>query len=152
MIIEFKREFQAELEKFFEIVLAKRGWKFEPEGKHSIIRNIEAEFCSNRGGFWLYTMDDRIIGTIALRQIDKSNNIGEIKSMYVLPNYQGKGYGKELLTYTLGQAKNLGYEYVRLDTTLDSERAIKLYKMAGFYEIERYNENKTAELFMEIMI
>ena len=72
--------------------------------------------------------------------------------MYVLPQYQGKGYGRSLLNYAIKQARDNGYDYIRLDTTKNSNNAINLYKSSDFYEIERYNDNNVAEVFMELKI
>lgn len=41
------------------------------------------------------------------------------------------------------------YEKMCLDTLSTSKKAIKLYKAAGFKEIVRYNDNMTADVFME---
>ncbi len=63
---------------------------------------------------------------------------------------KGNGYGKLRLNYALQKAKEFGYKRIRLDTTLDSIKAILLYKKFNFYEIEKYNDNIYAEVFMEL--
>lgn len=152
MIKEYTSEIQPKLEEFFEVVLNAAGWGFHPEGRHSPLRNINNTYPKDKGGFWLYYLDNMIIGTVAVRSIDDINKIAELKCMYVLPEYQCRGYGKKLLKYALEQAENIGYRYIRLDTRLESVKAINLYKATGFYEIERYNDNEMAELFMEMEI
>ena len=49
------------------------------------------------GIFWCLFYEQTLIGTVALRTIDDENKIVELKRMFVLPEYQGKGIGKELV-------------------------------------------------------
>ncbi|WP_051003976.1 GNAT family N-acetyltransferase [Gottschalkia acidurici] len=67
-------------------------------------------------------------------------------------NIKEKKYGRTLFNYALKKAKEKGYSYIRLDTTKDSVKAINLYRSANFYEIQRYNNNNIADVFMELKI
>lgn len=140
---------QNELENFYEIVFKFMGWNFDITGRHSYIKDILSAYPNCTGGFWVGVVDNKIIGTVAIRILDKVNYICELKSMYVLPSFQGKGYGRRLLEHALDQAKQLDYKIIRLDTTSELKQAISLYSKYGFYEISRYNDNKYAEIFME---
>lgn len=133
MIKEYTSEIQPQLEEFFEIVLNAAGWGFYPEGRHSPLRNIYNEYPRDKGGFWLYYLDNMIIGTVAVRSIDNIKKIAELKCMYVLPEYQGRRYGKKLLKYALEQAESIGYRYIRLRLRLLSRllhRVEQLFLMA----------------------
>lgn len=149
MLIEYNAKIQKDIEIFFEIVINARGWNFDINGKHSIIKNIPTSFPKEYGGFWIEIIENKIIGTVGIRQIDFFQRIAELKSMYVLPEYQGKGYGRKLMEFALSKAKTLNYKTIRLDTTLDSYKALDLYEKNGFYRIERYNKNMDAQVFME---
>jgi GNAT superfamily N-acetyltransferase len=149
LIKEFSYEMQSKIEKFFEIVINARGWGFDPTGRHSFVKDISSAFPTYKGGLWIAEADNRIIGTVAIRSLVEADCIGELKSMYVLPEYQGKGYGYLLLNYALQKADEFGYKIIRLDTAKDSINAISLYKKCGFYEIEKYNDNIFAEVCME---
>ena len=72
--------------------------------------------------------------------------------MYVLQKYQGKNYGRTLFNHALKKAKENGYRYIRLYTTKDLVKAINLHRSANFYEIEGYNNNNIADVFMELKI
>jgi putative acetyltransferase len=152
VIKEFSSNMQNEIEKFFETVFNVRGWGFDPVGRHSFVKNISATYPILKGGLWIAEVDNRIIGTVAIRSINKLERVGELKRMYVLPEYQGNGYGKSLLNHALVKANDLGYKIIRLDTTRDSVKALSLYRKCGFYEIERYNDNVYGEVFMEVKI
>jgi putative acetyltransferase len=142
---------QDQIEEFFEIVFNALGW-FDPAGRHSFVKDIPSAYPAHEGGFWIGEIDNKIAGTVAIRLLDKSRNICELKRMYVLPEYQGKGYGKLLLAHAIEKAKSYGYEFIRLDATKSLVKAILLYRKFGFYEIERYNDNIYAQVFMEAKI
>ena len=69
--------------------------------------------------------------------------------MAVLPEYQGKGYGRLLLDNLIDEARKKSLSILRLDTMKSYEKALNLYRSTGFYEIERYNDNYRAEVYME---
>lgn len=46
-----------------------------------------------------------LIGTVAVRIIDIDDKVAELKRMFILPEYQGKGYGRLLLEYAIDYAR-----------------------------------------------
>jgi len=46
-------------------------------------------------------------------------------------------------------AAELEFSRLRLDSIRDKAAALHLYKRFGFQEIERYNDNPHADIFME---
>jgi ribosomal protein S18 acetylase RimI-like enzyme len=150
--INFVPEMQSKLDAFFETMYSSRGLQYEPEGCHQDLRNIAVIYQVNGGGFWVLQDVDLIIGTIGLKILDRNNGIGEVKRIAVLPNYQGRGYGKKLLNHLLAVAKTNSLTILRLDTMKSLAKALNLYYHLGFYEIERYNDNFRAEVFMELKL
>ena len=50
-------------------------------------------------------------------------------------------------------AREIGYQRMRLDTFPFMKSAIRLYEGYGFYPIERYNDNPAENaVFMELML
>lgn len=68
-------------------------------------------------------------------------NFGEIVSIYILPEYIGKGYGKRLLTAVINELAYLGYHDIFLWVLEDNLRARKFYEKAGFIYGENYLED-----------
>lgn len=102
----------------------------------------------NKGGIILAYWDNALCGCIALRNI--SDDICEMKRLYVRQNHRGFGVGKQLICELITQAKTFSYKYMRLDTLPSMTSAIKLYRSLGFYEIAAYRYNPIAStLFME---
>ena len=77
-----------------------------------------------------------------------------MKRLYVRPEFRGKGVGIALMNAVLREAKQIGYQRVRLDTIqpLMSD-AIAMYRRFGFYEIAPYRPNPIAgTLYMELAL
>lgn len=132
---------------FMERCLPESGRVFELDGRHYAYKDIEKNFLK----FWCMYDGDDIIGTVAIRDIGQRR--GEIKSLYLLNDYQGKGFGRKLFDLALTEVKRAGFNEVYLDTIrANSKRALDMYKKAGFVEIEKYNDNPVADVFMKLVI
>lgn len=150
-IIAFKPSMQQSLEDFFIKCFSAIGIPYSPNDRHSDIANVKQHYMKN-GCFWCLFNNEILIGTIALRTIDIENNTAELKRMFVLPEYQGKGYGRLLLNYAIDYAKEHKYNKIFLDTRKQFSAAQHLYKSTGFRETEKYNDNDRAELYFELLL
>jgi ribosomal protein S18 acetylase RimI-like enzyme len=59
-----------------------------------------------------------------------------LAELYVVPARRGEGYGRELVTEAVRVARERGADYAFLVTTVDDERAQRLYEAAGFRRTE----------------
>ena len=60
---------------------------------------------------------------------------GEIKRMWVRPNFRGLGYGKAMLDHLAEYARQHGVGVLRLETGIHQHAAIRLYEREGFKRI-----------------
>jgi putative acetyltransferase len=60
---------------------------------------------------------------------------GEIKRMYVRPQFRGLGFGKLLLDHLTDYAHAHGVGLLRLETGIHQTAAIRLYERTGFQRI-----------------
>lgn len=90
-----------------------------------------------RSRFVIAWVDDEPAGCGALRPMSDVT-IGEIKRMYVRPNYRGRGISKRLLTTLEDAAAEFAYREVWLETGLLQPAAISLYKRMGYRRIPCY--------------
>ena len=118
------------------------------------VKNIFPEFASIKpyeGIIYLLMVDDKAVGMGALRKLE--DGVGEIKRMFIRPEFQGKGYGKEMMNLLIEKARELGYSTLRLDTAYFLEAAVHIYKSAGFKERGKYpgteSEGEPHYIYME---
>jgi len=104
--------------------------------------NIEslASYRPQEGIFYLLQEGEEIVGMGAIRKLKK--DVGEIKRMYIRPEFRGKGFGKALLQQLLAKGKEFGFSAVYLDTALFMKAAQHIYRSAGFVEREQYPESE----------
>ncbi len=76
----------------------------------------------------------KIIGTASFckSRWEKYSEYGEIVSIYFLPDYIGKGYGRLLLDKCIEELKRRGFSKVLLWVLEDNSRARKFYEKNGF--------------------
>jgi GNAT superfamily N-acetyltransferase len=67
---------------------------------------------------------------------------GEIKRMYVRPQFRGRGLSKLMLDHLADYARNHGIGILRLETGIYQQAAIRLYERMGFQSIPPCGEYK----------
>ena len=60
---------------------------------------------------------------------------GELKRMYVRPQFRGSGFGMMMLNHLADYARARGISLLRLETGIHQRAAISLYERMGFYRI-----------------
>lgn len=67
---------------------------------------------------------------------------GEIKRMYVRPQFRGLGFGKMMLSHLADYSRSRGIGLLRLETGIHQEAAIGMYEGTGFHRISPFGEYK----------
>ena len=78
--------------------------------------------------------NDRYIGTSATCKArdEKMKDWGEIVSLYLLPEYFGKGYAEPLFMYAVNDLLEKGYDQIYLWVLEKNIRAQRFYEKCGF--------------------
>ena len=78
--------------------------------------------------------DGQFIGTSSYcgSRSPEFDGFGEIVSIYLLPEFMGRGYGKKLLDAVIQELIKLGYDDIFLWVLEDNIRARKFYEKSGF--------------------
>jgi DNA-binding MarR family transcriptional regulator/GNAT superfamily N-acetyltransferase len=95
------------------------------------------------GLFLVARADDEVIACGGVQRHTRA--VGEIKRMWVHPDWRGCGLGARMLSALEDHARRLGYREVYLDTNGTLVEAIAMYDRAGYRRIGRYNDNPYAE-------
>ena len=123
---------------------------YESKGTLNDMDDIRRTYFDDDGIFLVMIDEEQLIGTGAIRKID--NEICELKRLWLLFEYHGKGLGYRMIRELFAFAREKGYQKIRLETDRDYQnRAFELYKRLGFYEIPRYSQHKD-EVAMEMTL
>ena len=129
---------------FLANCLPESGRSFDPEGRHAHLLDVDASFEA----FWCLVDHGEVVGCAEARRL--SPEACELKTLFVYERLQGRGLGRRLAQRVIDHARERGYRVVRLDTMSTSTSAIALYRRLGFRDIERYDDNPMADVFMEL--
>ena len=99
-----------------------------------------SSYIPPEGIYYILQVENKIAGMGALRKLKPS--VGEVKRMYIRPEYRGKGLGKAILEKLLKKGKEFGYTTILLDTGLFMSAAQHIYHLAGFQDREEYPESE----------
>jgi putative acetyltransferase len=142
--IDGARDLFREYENWLGVSLCFQG--FEEE-----LAALPGKYAAPGGRLLLAYSDDELAGCIAFRPLEKG--VCEIKRLFVRERFQGQGLGRMLLEQLIDEARVAGYKKMRLDSWIPKMgKAIGMYRVHGFYEIEPYNENPYEMIFMELAL
>lgn len=138
----YNKKYENSLIDFLQRCLPESGRELDINGRHTFYRDIENCFVA----FWCMFDNDKIVGTVAIKELDKTRC--ELKSLYLFESYHSKGLGRCLLRKAVEFATESGYEEMYLDSLSTSKKALALYSKFGFVQTEQYNQNEFADVFM----
>jgi ribosomal protein S18 acetylase RimI-like enzyme len=99
------------------------------------------------GAMLLGRVDGDPAAIAGVRHLD--TEVAEVKSMYVVPAYRGRGLATRLIDELHAVARERGCRAARLDTSAYLTAAVALYRSAGYTEVADYNGNAKADLWLE---
>ncbi|WP_409293820.1 GNAT family N-acetyltransferase [Peribacillus sp. SCS-26] len=89
------------------------------------------------GGIFLLYHQEKPIGVVrSSRDVYNNEAVLNIGPLALIPEYQGKGLGRQLLRKALEFGKRSGYPKAVLSANGDNERAVRLYLKEGFKKEE----------------
>lgn len=99
------------------------------------LEDVDGFYGGGGGGFWCARDDDRVIGTIALKDIDEGN--GVLRKMFVAADRRGSQHGvaQALLDHLVAHARAQGLTAILLGTTSAFLAAHRFYEKNGFGKI-----------------
>lgn len=118
------------------------GWELE---------GLPGLYGAEGGALLLAFYKEEPAGTIALRRLDRA--AGEVKRLYLRPQFRGLGLGRALLQAVIERASNLGYERLYADTLPVMTDALSLYERVGFSRTSAYSLHPTPDaIFLKLQL
>ncbi len=108
------------------------------------------KFIPPCGRLLLGYVDNRLAGSACLKEL--KGDTGEVKRMYVRPEYRKMGLGRTLLDRLVEEAGQIGYGQLRLDSAGFMSDAHRLYRAAGFRDIKAYAESEIPSEFQKYWV
>ena len=113
------------------------------------LAGLPGDYAPPEGRLLLALQNGQTAGCIALRPLEPG--VCEMKRLYVRPAFRDHGVGKVLVDRVIQEARNAGYQRMRLDTLPSMRSAQALYRRLGFQEIAPYYDNPVAgAVFLEL--
>ena len=121
------------------------------QGIERELAEFSAMYGPPEGLFLLALSGGEPAGGVGLRSLGEG--LCEMKRLFVYDRFKGRKVGRILCLRLIEEARQLGYEKMRLDTLARMEAAIRLYASLGFKEIAayRFNPDPTTK-YMELSL
>ena len=106
--------------------------------------HIKKELLHPNSDFYWILFRKKIIGYLKLNFNDAQTEVVnlkesfEIERIYILSNFQRKGFGKDVLSKAISLGKNKGFSYLWLGVWEQNENAIAFYTKKGFEIFDRH--------------
>jgi putative acetyltransferase len=112
-------------------ILAEFGFTPDPAGTDADLEDLELSY-SRRGGTFEVAVgpNGELLGCVGLYPLEMETV--ELRKMYLRADARGLGLGRRLLAHALDVAHDRGYGTVVLQTASVLERAVSMYRRAGF--------------------
>jgi putative acetyltransferase len=116
------------------------------------LAGLPGHYAPPDGRLLLAQYETQLAGCVALHKWE--NGVCEMKRLYLRPAFRGKGLGRVLAKTIIAQAREIGYQRMRLDTIEPIMRdAVEMYRKLGFREIAPYRPNPIAgAIYMELQL
>lgn len=113
---------------------------------------LPGDYAPPEGRLLLVEYENQLAGCVALHALDPG--ICEMKRLYLRPQFRGKGLGRALAQRIIAEARQIGYQRMRLDTVEPVMKdAVAMYRRLGFKEIAPYCSNPIAgALYLELQL
>ena len=125
------------------------GFSLSFKGFKDELEHLPGKYAAPEGCILLAWDELDCVGCAGLRPL--SDDVCEMKRLYVKPLYRGTGLGRLLAEKIVQLGIEKKYAKMLLDTLNSMQSAMKLYKSLGFVKIEPYYNNPHPEVvFFEL--
>jgi putative acetyltransferase len=114
------------------------------------LAGLPGDYAQPEGRLLLAECEGQLAACVALHRLGPDTC--EMKRLYLRPQFRGKGLGRALAERIIAEARQIGYQRMRLDTVEPVMKdAVVLYRKLRFKKIAPYCPNPIAgALYMEL--
>lgn len=107
-----------------------KGYEFGGENFEQEIASLPGSYAQPEGRLMMALYEGEAAGCVAIRKMDAST--GEVKRLYVPPEYRGNGIGGSMVRAVVEEAKKMGFKKLVADTDLNMRIAMVVFDEHGF--------------------
>src|SRR5579863_633933 len=101
------------------------------------LAGLPGDYVPPEGRLMLAAYNGQLAGCVALHRLE--SDICEMKRLYLRADFRGKGLGRALAERIIVEARQIGYQRMRLDTVEPIMKdAVAMYRKLGFEKISPY--------------
>jgi len=141
-----REEDQGEILNLVKRVLKDYGLDIDPSETDRDLSDTAHYYFKRNGLFEIIDEDGEIVGSYGVYPV--SPDVCELRKMYLLPGFQGRGLGKLMMERAISKSKELGYATMLLETNKKLEKAVRLYEKYGFVEYTPAHLSDSCDLAM----
>jgi putative acetyltransferase len=114
------------------------------------LAGLPGDYAPPEGRLLLAEYEGNLAGCAALHKLEPG--ICEMKRLYLRPHFRGRGLGRILAEALIAEARQIGYQRMRLDTVEPVMKdAVAMYRKLGFKDTPPYRPNPMAgTIYMEL--
>ena len=102
------------------------------------VEAMSQHYLEDTGGLYLVAIvDDVVVGGGGVADFNGSQDICELRKLFILPAGRGLGLGRLITQRCLAFARSWGYSQCYLDTLANMTSAIGLYESVGFQHLDQ---------------
>lgn len=109
-IVPFEPSHAAAVLDVIGAVFREYAMTFDPSGFDADLTDIRGSYLERRGRFWVLVDEAGVVGTVAV--VPAGPGACEVKRLYLLPAYRGRGLGRALMERMFAWARTSGSRLV----------------------------------------
>ena len=87
-------------------------------------------------GYWVIEENGEVMGGCGYYPTEGlPDGYAELVKLYLSPKVRGKGYGSQLFSLVISEARKAGYDYLYIESFPEFADAVKMYARHGFVEL-----------------
>jgi putative acetyltransferase len=116
------------------------------------LAGLPGDYAPPDGRLLLAECEGQLAACVALHRLE--DGICEMKRLYLRPQFRGRGLGRVLANRIIAEARQIGYQRMRLDTVEPVMKdAVAMYRKIGFQDIAPYRANPiVGAIYMELQL
>lgn len=91
---------------------------------------------SSKSRYFIARVDGRVVGGCGIAAFNGSDEVCELRKLFLVPDSRGQGLGRKLVLRCLEFADSQGFKSCYLDTLESMTSAIALYETLGFRHLK----------------